>query len=811
MTRVRIFALGSLLVMLSLVLLVFLGPSLIVPAVMRYYIASLGLSLVGLQNPAIGINQASLDHLLIGNSAIQLSIDDLQISYEFSDLIRGKLFRLEISSLELELSQNTNSTTAAESSLIALLNSMENAPVERIDIANMAVKLDDSPYSLTASLAARPYRLNGTLRDSRNAALQVDFRAELLANNIAMQANTTLNQVTVAESAIDVQVFDTALTVNATTNLHLPALLEELTTEVAPTLTGNSHSRTADDNSLHAFLSALSVQDDQLVLEIRTRVNSVFSNPALEDLQLFISTRDSTLNFQHEAENGFTELAVDLPLSVFGKSASLSSDLELSGAELNIRSAWSSAQNSAAVELSFSRLRLSCISSARCTLQARVEGDSPTWLFSGISAGRSEAYGLFTADWANREVQLEAAEIILLMDEVSFGSVHSSGEVELSDFNFRTGISPSLDFTFASRNLSLESNNFNTIQPVASGRLSLREQSVTSYIETSVSERLQVGAALNHHFLRNSGDIEIQIAPIEFSNDTPLSSLLQQTEFSADIVAGNVRGQSNLSWSKQDDSSWEIGGPLRLSLENLSGYYRDYLFVNFSSEIFSEVSNSLGVASLSPQSATMESLDIGLPFENTVFNYRFDTNTGRFDLNDLSSEVLGGSIEISAFDYDPQRELNELGLVISDIDIESIVALANYPGIVVDGLLSGYLPMQLQNGTLLIEEGLVAALAPGGAIKYTPASSAPSSNPSIRLVNDALSNYQYETMDTEVHYDDRGDLSLAVQLRGTNPDMNNGQEINVNLNITDNIPTLLRSLQASRIITDELEKRLREQ
>jgi hypothetical protein len=61
-------------------------------------------------------------------------------------------------------------------------------------------------------------------------------------------------------------------------------------------------------------------------------------------------------------------------------------------------------------------------------------------------------------------------------------------------------------------------------------------------------------------------------------------------------------------------------------------------------------------------------------------------------------------------------------------------------------------------------------------------------------------------MNSEVFYGDDGELLLALQLRGYNPDMNNGQAINLNVNITDNIPSLLKSLQASRVITNELER-----
>jgi len=63
-------------------------------------------------------------------------------------------------------------------------------------------------------------------------------------------------------------------------------------------------------------------------------------------------------------------------------------------------------------------------------------------------------------------------------------------------------------------------------------------------------------------------------------------------------------------------------------------------------------------------------------------------------------------------------------------------------------------------------------------------------------------------MNTEVDYDNNGDLTMEVQLQGFNPDMNGGQPINLNLNITDNIPMLLRSLRTSNVITDALKTSL---
>jgi hypothetical protein len=82
------------------------------------------------------------------------------------------------------------------------------------------------------------------------------------------------------------------------------------------------------------------------------------------------------------------------------------------------------------------------------------------------------------------------------------------------------------------------------------------------------------------------------------------------------------------------------------------------------------------------------------------------------------------------------------------------------------------------------------------------------SNQSLQLVNEALANYQFSTLDTTLELDKTGELDLGVVLSGINPDMNAGQAINLNVNISDNLHTLLKSLQASRTLTDELERRL---
>ena len=342
--------------------------------------------------------------------------------------------------------------------------------------------------------------------------------------------------------------------------------------------------------------------------------------------------------------------------------------------------------------------------------------------------------------------------------------------------------------------------------PAYSGKLQLEQDTLTGILEIDLDQNLRLGVGLQHFFLRDTGDVVLKLAVAEFTEAEPLSTLIKPKDIDADIVAGQIEGLANISWSRQADNSWRFGGPIALKIDQLSGYYADYFFVDLSTDLFAEATTPLGMQITNPAKATLSRIDIGLPLENLSWQYRFDTLAGELQISDFDTELLGGKLSIPAARYNPAMDRQQVDVVIADLRVDSLVNLAEYPGIEADGLISGYLPFIIEGDTISIEKGLVGALKPGGSIRYTPATPGPSSNQSLQLVNDALANYQYQTMNTEVFYDEQGELLLSVQLQGNNPDMNDGQAINLNINITDNIPSLLKSLQASRVITDELER-----
>jgi hypothetical protein len=211
-------------------------------------------------------------------------------------------------------------------------------------------------------------------------------------------------------------------------------------------------------------------------------------------------------------------------------------------------------------------------------------------------------------------------------------------------------------------------------------------------------------------------------------------------------------------------------------------------------------------------------LDTGLVLENILLDYQFalTPSTYEFTVSGARADFLGGEVAIPTLKLsDSSQSLNQeqgVDIILTGVDLASIVKLADYPQVIVEGTVSGYIPLNYTRGeksmTVTVSEGLISALKPGGSIRYTPVGGITNSNQSLQLVNEALANYQFSTLDTTLELNKAGELNLGVVLSGVNPDMNAGQAINLNVTINDNLYTLLKSLQASRTLTDELERRL---
>ncbi|MDY6983483.1 MAG: YdbH domain-containing protein, partial [Pseudomonadota bacterium] len=308
--------------------------------------------------------------------------------------------------------------------------------------------------------------------------------------------------------------------------------------------------------------------------------------------------------------------------------------------------------------------------------------------------------------------------------------------------------------------------------------------------------------ALDGIYTLDSGnaDVRATLPEIEFTEQgRALSAWFPAWPYMFDVLAGRIGANADLQWR-----NGELRGEVSGELHELGGFYADYFFRGLDGDLQANI-DTTGALPIStpPLTLTIAGVDVGLPMENLRFDFNIDTN-GVLHIARFSTELLDGTITGADIDYDFARERNPVLIEFAGLQIERMLELIEYKGVEAKGAVSGEIPLTITPNGVEVAQGRLEADAPGGSIRYLAAAMGATGNAGLDLMHQALGNYQYESLTSGIEYTPDGELLLSMKLQGHNPDMRNGQRINLNLNLSDNVPALLESLQAARRIEDFL-------
>ena len=198
--------------------------------------------------------------------------------------------------------------------------------------------------------------------------------------------------------------------------------------------------------------------------------------------------------------------------------------------------------------------------------------------------------------------------------------------------------------------------------------------------------------------------------------------------------------------------------------------------------------------------------DIGLPLTDLRAQVAVDVGGQTVDVDGLTLSLLGGRLAADRFSFDPAASSNSLLLKPLSIQLPLMVALTEFDNIETRGSVSGEIPVTVQDGIITISSGRLENDPPGGVIRYASAA-AGTSDSQLGVVINTLRNFEFDVLTSKVDYSRDGDLVLEMRLEGRNPDVDANQPVILNLNVENNVPQLLRSLQATRSIEDILERK----
>lgn len=324
--------------------------------------------------------------------------------------------------------------------------------------------------------------------------------------------------------------------------------------------------------------------------------------------------------------------------------------------------------------------------------------------------------------------------------------------------------------------------------------------------------QMQLQTDGSYDLAAGAGQFRVQLPPLTLTGEgNSLSSYLAGWPYEADVMSGTLALDVSVEMKPAAADAKQAGTAItantKLAVTDVAGFYMENFFRGLNTTIDATYdSSSASLPVTIPQSTVMlDELNVGLPITGIAIDYELSADNQIVNVNSIFARALDGTISGMNISYDFTKELNEFNLSFASLRLERMLELAEYEGIEASGAMSGDLPITVREGQIEIDAGRLFAEAPGGSIRYLNAPPA-GGNPAMDLVNQALSNYQFQSLESAIDYTPDGELLLAMQLRGNNPDMNGGQAINLNLNISDNIPTLLKSLRAGRAIEDFLQE-----
>lgn len=327
----------------------------------------------------------------------------------------------------------------------------------------------------------------------------------------------------------------------------------------------------------------------------------------------------------------------------------------------------------------------------------------------------------------------------------------------------------------------------------------------------------QQGLSLNSsiRLLENAVQGNVSLNTIFFKAGNPLQKTLKAWPPLLTFNSGRLSSQIDFKLPLLEVNS---DGPLKLTINGnasgISGIIDRSELKNLNLEFLSQLSGQ--TLKLAVSHLSIEQLDPGIPIgpiQVKGAHYQASLNNplqGVADWQRVEAKLLNGKVWLDAQQFDLNRP-PVLALQVQGLELQELLKVYPAEGLDGTGIIDGLIPIRIENNGLSIAAGQLKAREPG-VLQFRSAKiqALGESNPAMRLVADALDNFHFSLLSSAVNYDQSGKLLLEVVLQGQNPKVEKGRRINLNVNLEEDIPALLASIQLSGQVSETIQKRVRE-
>ncbi|WPD22322.1 MAG: YdbH domain-containing protein [Candidatus Electrothrix scaldis] len=408
--------------------------------------------------------------------------------------------------------------------------------------------------------------------------------------------------------------------------------------------------------------------------------------------------------------------------------------------------------------------------------------------------------------WSFAKNTLQAAPLAITVGSVDI----KTGPLQCSFSALRsTNAGPEIMTTLSSPSLIITTPQAEVPLKDVAGNFRLQKHIISSKLQAN-PEHIpgKIQAEVEHSLTRAEGFFTLRTDKALDLNEEgiTLAGLLNTWQFPFDLDKGSVHLETR--------GEWQRSHPFQLTLlanvKEGSGYFQKVLFENLNTQQDLMLLPELG--SQREGKISVERVIGGLDVHKlSAKTALLSTQTGKqpvVQLRNLQAGLLQGTVSSPEIRYDLNTQQSNFTVNVSSVDLTTIVELMKVKDMHATGKISGKIPVTIDDKKVSVEKGELYNDPPGGEINYTAPDAHLTGLPEYAIK--AIRDFRYTSLKSTAQYAPSGQLDLAVGLQGISPELDKNREVHLNINIEQNLNTLLQGLRYSKGLSEKIDKRVQQ-
>jgi len=204
-------------------------------------------------------------------------------------------------------------------------------------------------------------------------------------------------------------------------------------------------------------------------------------------------------------------------------------------------------------------------------------------------------------------------------------------------------------------------------------------------------------------------------------------------------------------------------------------------------------------------------LDVGVPLTDGLIGVRIQPDL-KLNIDEAAFKLTGGRVFAKDLVIDPAATRQKLALNVEGVNLGDLLQMTELEGLSATGTLAGRIPIDIDKGEAVIQDGVLAASGPG-VLRYKPdqvPAALQGGGQGVDLMLQALTDFHYDALSLTLNRAADGETRIGLHLQGKNPAVYGGYPLAFNLNLSGKLDRILRDSLKGYRVPDMIQKKMLE-